>query len=333
MEADIELPERASAVLESAAFGALVRSTAEEYKRIADRIQSARLAAGDAWTGINGLSGARSTAANARAAWARRSHFEVASALSDLQAKAVPVADVLARLRSWLPEAEACRPCPAHAPVSGGGPRRQHSGSKRSGLRQLPPDWLSRLWDASEGHRHRDAIAILIVSGCRPAEACYGSAVRVADGALEVALVGAKVSEEHGQPWRLLRVAIEPGPAQHLADLVHAAGEMVRLRPSCTPAALSMAVSELGADINLSRRISAYDLRHQRASDARAAFGGDTYKLAAWLGHSAASTARHYGRLPRAAGSRGPLPLSAAAPRTVRHRIRRSPDLQVQPSP
>ncbi len=332
METDVAVLERASAVLESAVFGSLVRSTAQEYRRIADRIQSARVAAGDAWTGIDGMPGAKSTAANARAAWARRSHMEVASAVSELQAKVVPVADALARLRSWLPEAESCRPCPAHAPVGGGDHGKVHRGSKRMGLRDLPPDWISQLWAAAEDHRHKDAIAILIVTGCRPAEACYGTAVRVVDGDVEVALVGAKVTCEHGQPWRLLRVAVEPGPAEHLADLVTAAGGTVRINPACRPAALSMAIAELGAAIHLPRRSSAYDIRHQRASDARCAFGGDMNLLAAWLGHSATSTARHYGRLPRAAGSRGPMPLDARAPREVRHRTR-TPHPQAQPSP
>ena len=84
-----------------------------------------------------------------------------------------------------------------------------------------------------------------------------------------------------------------------------------------------MSVADLGAAAGLPHRVSCYDIRHQRASDARTAFGRDVGMLAAWLGHSVTATARHYGDRERTAGStRGACPLEAKGSREVRHRTR-----------
>ncbi len=155
---------------------------------------------------------------------------------------------------------------------------------------------------------------------------------RVADG-VQVVIRGAKVRESAGQPWRLLTVAIDiGGPAEHLARLADATRRgRVLVRPDATPNALSMGVSDLAAACLPRRRLSAYDVRHQRASDARATFGDDIEQLAMWLGHAGVSTLRHYGRLPRSAGSRGPLPISATAPRPVVKKMRVVPAVQAEP--
>lgn len=64
--------------------------------------------------------------------------------------------------------------------------------------------------------------------------------------------------------------------------------------------------------------MSAYDIRHARAADARAAFGGDLEACARWLGHTSAATQRYYARLPAGSGACRALPLHAEAPRPVR---------------
>ena len=324
MEEAEDLIRRAGIALAAARFAPLARVTSLEYRRIAERTATAMTAAGDTWTGIGSLGGAPSTQASRRAAWSRRSHQEVAAALDGLRQRQFPVAKALDLLRVWLPEAESTPPCPEHVPAPGAGARRPLTRSKRHSLRSLSEDWLDRIWAAgcAGENRHRDEIAVLLVTGCRPSEAAWGVNVLAAGEDVVVAIAGAKLTEDHGQPWRRLRVRVAPGPAAYLQDLAHRAGGVAHLRPSCSPAALSMAVADLGAACGLPGRISAYTIRHQRASDARCAFHGDMDRLAAWLGHSAVSTARHYGRLPPSAGSRGALPAGAEAPRPIRHRAR-----------
>ena len=185
---------------------------------------------------------------------------------------------------------------------------------------------MRELWQiaVAKRYRHLDTLAVLLCVGCRPAEACRGIAVRITPEAhLQFAVCGAKVTEDNGQPWRLLTVAIGDDPAAlHLESLCAAQpGERIRVRPALTPDALSTSIAEIAGD-KWGRRISCYDIRHQRAGDAKLTFAGDLEKVAAWLGHAAATTLRFYTRLPRSSSCRGPLPIDAAAPRPVRRRTR-----------
>jgi integrase len=337
MDSAEDLITRAAACLAGARFGALARVTAIEYARIADRTQASRAAAGSGWAGIGGLGGAPATRASRRAAWSRRTHKELAAALDDLKARRAPATACLNRLRSWLPEAEACPPCPEHVPTPTGAHAQVRNGSKRWRLGQLPSNWLEQLWDAavSRACKHTDALAVLICTGCRPCEVCNGVEVLSPEpGWLHIAIAGSKVDEAHGQPWRRLQVQASGGPANHLVELAQAGQGRARVRADCSPAALSMAIADLGEACGFPQRVSAYDIRHARADDARAAFVGDITRLAAWLGHSVSSTARHYGsRRHDGAGHHGPAPLDAVGCRKVRRRVRAARALQVQPAP
>lgn len=321
-----DLITRAASLLESAHFAPLAHITVAEYVRVADRIQAARVAAGADWHGLDGLDGARNTKSVMRSAWTRRTHREVALALHELRTRRVGEAECMERLANWVPEAEACKPHPGHVVQGGtGAAKAPQTLSKRHVLAELPTDWMDQLWRAgvARGFKHIDSLAVLIATGCRPAEVCQGVAVRVTPGCLEIAIAGVKVSDQDGQPWRKLSVALDGmGPVAHLAmKACMSVSGTVRVRAACTPAALSMAVTSLADELGLPHRVSPYDIRHQRTSDARIAFGGDADMLAAWLGHAGTSSARHYGRLPRSSGVRGPQPLGAVAPREIRHAI------------
>ncbi len=329
MDSPESLITRAASCLGKARFGALQKATAAEYVRIADRTEAARTAAGSGWKGIGALEGAPATKASRRAAWSRRTHLELAAALDDLRNRKATAADCLARLTSWLPEAEGCPPCPDHVPTPTGERRPVRNGSKRHRLNELPADWPDQLWAAAvrRDYRHLDGLAVLLVTGCRPAEICVGheaaDVIAPEPGWLYVRLEGAKVRETYGQPWRSLQVAVIGGAAEHLHALAVANGGRTRVQADCSPAAFSMSVADFGEECGFPHRVSCYDVRHQRAADARKAFAGDAEKLAAWLGHSVTSTARHYGDRERTAGStRGPCPLEASGSREVRHRIR-----------
>ena len=327
MSNDIEIITRAGELLGEANFAPLGRLSAAEYVKVANRIQSAREAAGANWSGVDSLGGASSTASVRRAAWARRTHRELAAAINDLRARRVTADEAVARLRDWLPEAEAARPRVA-ALVGGPVVRREKvavsARSKKHGIRELPSDWLGRLWRAAVDQEcvHLDALAAVITTGCRPAEICTGVSVHRVEGGVQVSVLSAKTTDSKGQPWRRLVVAIEAdGPTAHLARLADAApGGPARVRAECSPAAFSMCVAHVAMQCGFPRRVSAYDVRHQRCSDARIAFGGDMDRVAAWMGHGGLSSLRHYGRLPKSSGVRGPRPLDATAARPVRHR-------------
>jgi hypothetical protein len=127
------------------------------------------------------------------------------------------------------------------------------------------------------------------------------------------------VKEDAGQPWRRLTIEVGDGPSRHLAEL--AAVGVARVKAGCSPNSLSMGIADLGGELGLGRRVSAYDIRHQRCSDARIAFGGDREMVSVWLGHVGTETARFYSRLPRERGSSGAKPISAVAARPVRVRV------------
>ena len=327
-----DLAERAMAVLNAARFGQLSASSAIQYVAVASRIEAERDAAGASWAGPTDGVASKRTAAVRRAAWTRRAHREVAAALVDLRAPGGSSASATERLARWVPEAEACRP----------GPEREVSGllrgrppnpvpsakSKRAGLKELPADWMDVLWQEAVARPfiHLDALSVIMVTGCRPAEVCSGVGVRRVPGGVQVVVRGSKVRVGAGQPWRLLTVALgADGPAAHLASLADKAGGKALVKAACDRNALSMGIAHVAAACLPGRRISAYDLRHQRASDARAAFGGDLEKLAAWLGHAGTDTVRYYAHLPRSGGSRGPLPIAATAARPVHRRVPSTP--------
>ena len=309
-----EILTRAGRVLEHAEFDKLALSSVREYRRVADRLlRRARTPDG----GFVPLTSAtRNTARVERAAWRRLSHVELASAVDDLRhARDLPHR-CLRRVRRWAQELDALAAAgPWRAPDAGARPSR----SKRAALAGLPPNWVDILWArAVSAHtKHLDAIAVLATTGCRAQEVCHGVAVRVgAGGTLEIGIAGAKVRSDAGQPWRLLRVVADHPAAEHLLAIATAAGGTARVNATCSPNALSMCVASLAGD-RFGRRISCHDFRHQRASDVRAATGGDAEACARWLGHISTGTARYYGRLPRGAGLHGPTPIAAEAPRPV----------------
>jgi hypothetical protein len=153
---------------------------------------------------------------------------------------------------------------------------------------------------------------------------CAGVAIRAGDGRLDIAICGAKVRDTAGQPWRRLAVALDHEAARHLWMLADAGPKGIcRVRAPCSADALSNGIAALAGD-RWGRRISAADVRNQRAADAKIAFDGDVERCALWLGHTSAATARYYGRMPAGSAVRGPLPLAATGPRPVRVRARAS---------
>ena len=327
-----EFAARGLACLEAARFGRISPATSREYRLVSDRIQAARVAAGEGWQGPKSIAPSTAYGTVCRAAWTRRSHYEVAKALRDLRDHTASDDDIEARLADWVPEAEACPPVafrydPAILARRAGRPNKteQPKRSKRFGMREMPSGWMDRLWSeaSSSGSRHLDALAVTLATGCRPVELTFGVAIRRVPGGLEATITGAKVSGASGQPWRRLTVGYDHGgPVMHLLGLADTEGGEAVVMTTASPAAFSMAVTALGERLGLERRLSPYDVRHRRAADARLAFGHDLSKVAAWLGHSGEETVRYYGRAGAGGGVAGAQPVDAVAAHTVRYRDR-----------
>ncbi len=237
-----DLLQRAERVLTAAKFGVVACSTVMEYRRLSDRICVKRQAAGTSWAGPTaGVESCNSSAVR-RAAWCRRTHVEVATAIRDLRERRVAVDAAIGRLETWLPEAERYPPLPRRD-ISALRGRRPSAPrpvkSKRGGLRELPPTWMQQIRSAAvdaDGHRHLDAIAVLLATGCRPAEAVWGVDIRRFGDGVEITITGAKVREGAGQPWRKLTVANDvDGPAAHLLQLADSAGGAAYVRTHATP--------------------------------------------------------------------------------------------------
>ena len=327
-----DLLHRAHAVLAGAHFGKIGPATRREYGRLSRRIIAERTAAGADWAGPISETQSRSSNAVRRAAWTRRAHHEVAVALQDLTERRRPPEMVLEHLATWVPEAERTPTLPrpdiratrgrtsgARSSSSSLPSRRR---SKKATLRELPPDWMTRIWRMAVTRqcRHLDALAVLLVTGGRPIEVARGVVVDRHAGGIEIALVTAKRRAGAKLGGRCLAVAgNDGGPADHLRRLLDAtAGTRVRVRGQ-SAAGLSMMVTRLGATCDLPHRISAYDIRHQRCADARLEFGGDVERVAAWLGHSTTDTSQHYGRLTNG-GCRGPKPVEVTTSMPIRYR-------------
>ena len=310
------LLRRAGMLLEGADLDPLARTSAATYRRTAIRLLRRGRTEDGGFVPIS--SQTLNTAQVDRAAWRRLSLMELASAAADLRSAPADVGPPLCRIRIWTREIKTLEALGPWRPPAEGAPA---SKSKRTRIAELPGEWLEVFWHAAVavGTRHLDALAVLIVAGCRAQELCHGCAVRVGPGdTVEVGLAGAKVRAGCGQPWRLLRGAGDTAPARHLLQLAAEAGGSARVRADCTPNALSMRVAGIAGE-RWGRRISCHDFRHQRCADVRNASDGDMGMVARWMGHVSTSTARYYARLPRTAGVRGALPLAADAPRPIRH--------------
>lgn len=323
------LLKRAVRVIKTADFGPIAANTDREYRRVGLRILVAAHAAGPAWGGLESMTTSPGYLHALRSAWARWTHAKVAAAVRDLREHRVPVDVGLRRLAYWVPQAEAHPPRPGRAMAGTGAPKtaivRPPTKSKRRRIRMLPGTWMEDVWTAAATRRcrHLDAVAVLLVTGCRPAEVSAGRSVvvRLVPGRLELEVTGAKVVDTDGQPWRRLTLAVEGGAAEHLVRLAGQGRGEVAVTARCTSNALSMAVTDLGEAAGLPQRLSAYDARHQRAADVRNAFAGNMEKCAAWMGHSSDSSLRWYCRLPRSSGIMGARPLDVEVPRAVRRHV------------
>lgn len=179
-------------------------------------------------------------------------------------------------------------------PVENGFSRRDHSAD-------LPKGWQEKVFDGVTRH-DRPKVAILAVTGCRPAELCNSKGVHLKaleNGGLEITRHGAKVNEKRG--IALIKTSYSPEQVkgdrqtQYLFDLAARTktGETI-VREKGSENALSKRISNV-SQREIGDRCTAYDYRHAKASRSKTE-GQSRAELAKELGQRSERSPASYGK-------------------------------------
>lgn len=204
--------------------------------------------------------------------------------------------------------------------------------SKRSSLRGLPADWQVLI---AKSMPAACALSWLTQSltGCRAAELEKGVSLTLStDGSMiRAKVLGAKLTEHAGQPYRELVIGTQSGVAAALLPLLKRGVELNAGLGRSLDAYRKM-VGRYGDAMFPGRSrwtsISPYSARNQMKSDLKAA-GVSPEKLAEAMGHSSTGSAKNYGGSKRA-GAVAPLGIRASRP--VKTRVGYKPKTTESPS-
>lgn len=190
--------------------------------------------------------------------------------------------------------------------------------SKKTGLGKLVKieQWQEKLFEKMSP-KHQNALAISLLSGCRPAEIEAGVTVKSDGSNLILTIKGAKLSEIRGQETRQLSISPDHFAAKHLLSQLENASE---LTVSSNAKCFSDATRQAGkrAFPKLKIGVSPYSIRHAIASQLKAS-GVAADAVAMTLGHAATASQSAYGRAHH--GTRGGASLAivgVSASRAVR---------------
>ena len=191
--------------------------------------------------------------------------------------------------------------------------------SKKTGLGKLVKieNWEKKLFEKCSS-KHQNALAVSLLSGCRPAEIESGVVIKRDDsGNLILTIRGAKLSEIRGQETRELSISPDHFAAKHLLAQIENGQEMVI---SSNAKCMSDAVRQAGkrAFPRLRVGVSPYSIRHAVASQLKAS-GIDADAVAMTLGHAATASQSAYGRAHYSGAGGSPLAIvGVSASRAVR---------------
>lgn len=207
----------------------------------------------------------------------------------------------------------------------------QRRETKRKGLSKLPENWRELL--VKRMPSYKAAVAVCALSGCRPVELERGGvAVSVVGGVLKLRISGAKVGDQSGQEWRELvwkLPSVNPLAVIVAMMAMKNGGEL--LAKVADARAFSGAMRSAGrrAFPGFSEEITPYSMRHQVASDLKAAGLGD--EISAALGHSASDTKGSYGSFELGYGGMAPDRVEAA--RSIKHKVFEPQKPRARPTP
>jgi hypothetical protein len=185
--------------------------------------------------------------------------------------------------------------------------------AKKSALKSLPPNWREHMWERASEPEWRNSrpqllpsLAVLSLTGCRPAEIEQGVTVLLRGDLLVMEIDGAKCTDaggrERGQPKRRYGFKIDANADPALLFLqTLAAGRMVNGTGQCRIAHnadyLYNSVVMLGKSVfpKLRTRVSPYCFRHQVASDLKADPTVPLEDAAKYMGHLSDYSIGKYG--------------------------------------
>jgi hypothetical protein len=192
--------------------------------------------------------------------------------------------------------------------AAGPHPRRGRN-SKKHVLRDLPSDWLERLWEAvPEGWPYSAALAVHIATGCRPEELAPGTRPHGWSPGVILKLTSARQleitfapSKTHRGKYGTPTVTIKWDPTKaepcvaYLAGLCAAAGGRLVVSLS-SKNAMRKSLARLGARAlpEVDVVITAYVIRNQAIADLKATVGAGG-EVAAAAGHCVDRTQAKYG--------------------------------------
>jgi integrase len=290
----------------------LKESTIAEYSRVAARMGEIH------WYEYSmSQQLGRRTAVVARYAWRRGMAHRLLGVLSEIDRE--HDRDKRRELRQamalYAQQLEA--PQPIYQPASSTHGKKQ---SKRTSLSGLPTDWRVLLLTKLKS-TDRLTAAVLILTGCRPAELRKGIHVRRVGASLEFTIQGAKVSDltGAGQPERILLINAEAILGEEINELllkkISLAGDEMVIQDTGQNRAFEKRLSRAAKRAGLSG-ISAYSLRHQFSADLKDEVEPDQVSLA--LGHVSRKSRKRYGHAKQRRSGAGGLLVSVQAARELR---------------
>lgn len=290
----------------------LKESTIAEYSRVAARMGEMHW---HEYSMSQQLS--RRSAVVARYAWRRGMAYRLLGLLSEIDRELDRDKRRILRQTMVLYSQQLEAPQPIYHPASLSHGKRQ---SKRASLCGLPVDWrvllLARLKLAD-----RLTAAVLILTGCRPAELRKGVRVRRVGVSLEFTIQGAKVSDltGAGQPERILLINAKAILGEEINELllkkVSLEGDEMVIQDTCQNRAFEKRLSRAAKRAGLSG-ISAYSLRHQFSADLKGEAEPDQVSLA--LGQVSRRSRKRYGHAKQRRSGAGGLLVSVKATRELR---------------
>lgn len=201
------------------------------------------------------------------------------------------------------------------------------SGPKRRAKKPwLPktPDWRERMLHAAP-KRFKEAVAILTLTGARPAELAEGVTIRHSreHATLTFTVLGKKVDASgkdgaRGQPTRWVTVQAFASDAARYLVAKLGAREDYTFKLSTSPKALTEGVRRLSRKLwpRSKRRVCPYSFRHQLAADMKRG-DVDREEFAAAMGHASTSTSKTYGSWSQGSAAGRPI-IHASAERPIR---------------
>lgn len=236
-------------------------------------------------------------------------------------------------LRAAKRQAPAPVPVPAPAPSPAPVPARARA-SKRHVVAKLPADWRARVFAATESGRApsrlRQAVALLWLTGCRPAEIEKGVEVSIIGKYLVLKIHGAKcgvidngvTQAQRGIETRVLTISpSQNAAAEMLFSLATESGGKMQVKYDAV--ALSNKVSEAGKKALKKKGISPYCFRHAMGCDLKSCDGIDDSFRAQVMGHLSVESLARYGRRRRGGG--GPSPVQRVRTTDAPHGERSAP--------